>query len=152
MTEMHTSEYAEILIKKLHREGIAPDDLTFRFTCQHCGLRCCLKPSIYEVHFHPYTFAFIRQRLSEKQLQELFDLNLLCWSHGSGSDLPYLETPYLKPWGFTCPFLLLWWDSMTRPTNKFGSWETFFEMATDPRRINPDQRRLEEFIHVEEIH
>ena len=96
--------------RQLTEEGLPPDDLVFRFSCQQCGLRCCMASHVETVVFSPYSYAYIRHHVREEILDELFQLKVLEWVAQAG------YAPVLKVGGIVCPFLSLHWDASAKAT------------------------------------
>lgn len=96
-------EELHIQYQQIEQEGISAEELTFQFSCQYCGFRCCTDPHIQTVQLSPYSFAYIRQQMTSEQVEQLFQLKTLQWVVTS------LKAPKLQVGGIVCPFLIMFW-------------------------------------------
>ena len=64
-------------LNRVLEEGVDPRKLTFRFSCQRCGLRCCTYSFVEGIYFSPHTFAYIKTLFDSDQLNQLFERGII---------------------------------------------------------------------------
>ena len=89
--------------QRIAEEGVVAEELVFQFKCQNCGFRCCSEPHIGTVESNPYSLAYIRKKMTQKEIAQLFDLNKLKWVVNG------TQAPKLVVTGNMCPFLIMFW-------------------------------------------
>ena len=107
-TNNSSSPMIEDIFQQLNRHGVSPDDLSFRFSCQQCGLRCCWGSSLETVAFLPYSYAYIIKTIPKRVLQYFFDSGLLKWEYHARF-IPMIRINFV-----VCPFLTFHFDQKTK--------------------------------------
>ncbi len=102
-SDSSSSPKYEDALQQVHQQGVNPNDLSFRFSCLQCGLRCCWNTGLETVRFLPYSFTYITQNLPNNVVNYYFDTGMLKWECSTHS-LPYIKID------FFCPFLTFHFD------------------------------------------
>ena len=107
--EDHYKEQVQMISEQLdyiQTNGVSPEDLTFRFTCQRCGFRCCMSPHTNAIIIDPYSFAYLRSIRPDDSIRDLFSYKTLRWVFDENGPLLMID-------GRICPFLHIVWNEST---------------------------------------
>ena len=106
-------DYYKEKVRKITKEfdhlktnGVSPEELSFRFTCQRCGFRCCMSPHTNTIIIDPYSFAYLRSIMRDESIRDLFSYKTLKWVFA-------VHGPILMIDGRICPFLYIVWNDST---------------------------------------